>query len=304
MRSSALKSRLPFFSRTRNQTDRWNEAPEWALSFPVFLVCLVVLAASVQPAHSQMPRERSSQAAADDLFWAPSVVILPSVTHVGKGMMDFQIQHAFGLLDDGANGLWGLDAPANIRFGFEIGLSDNVTLDIGRSRFNKVFDFGLKGTVYEKSRVQIGLLGTAGIETLKDGRSAGDRMSFYSGALVAARVTPSLVIQALPSLAHFNLVADGMDNSAVVLGLVGKWDASDQVAVYVETLPVLSGEVPGAETAFSVGTDLEVGGHVFQLFLTTSQWMTPQHAVFLSRDSIADRDVRLGFNVHRVFGLR
>jgi hypothetical protein len=52
----------------------------------------------------------------------------------------------------------------------------------------------------------------------------------------------------------------------------------------------------------AVGLDIETGGHVFQLFFTSSQWLTEQHVVARNVDDFLSGDFRIGFNVNRVFG--
>ncbi|NNF04707.1 MAG: hypothetical protein HKN17_09585, partial [Rhodothermales bacterium] len=76
---------------------------------------------------------------------------------------------------------------------------------------------------------------------------------------------------------------------------------NNYVSVSAEYLPVLGDRSDETTDAFSAGVNIETGGHVFQLFLTTSQWITPQYTIARNTDAFFDGDFRLGFNVNRVF---
>ena len=55
------------------------------------------------------------------------------------GSLNFEIQHRFGTINEGAYNLWGLDF-ATFRLGFDYGISDRVSVGIGRSSYLKTFD--------------------------------------------------------------------------------------------------------------------------------------------------------------------
>ena len=64
------------------------------------------------------------------------------------------------------------------------------------------------------------------------------------------------------------------------------------------------GEQPGnLSNAFGVGLNIETGGHVFQLFLKTSNWHTEQYMLANNTEKFFDGDIRFGFNVNRLFWL-
>jgi hypothetical protein len=56
-----------------------------------------------------------------------------------KGVLNFTIMHRFGRLNSGAYDFFGLD-DANIRLGLDYSITDDLTVGIGRSSFNKVYD--------------------------------------------------------------------------------------------------------------------------------------------------------------------
>src|SRR6478609_9509493 len=76
-------------------------------------------------------------------FKSSRVINGHSIEMIPKGNMDFRILHRFGLVNTGANNLWGLD-QATMRFGFDYGLFRDLTVGVGRSTLNKELDGFIK----------------------------------------------------------------------------------------------------------------------------------------------------------------
>ena len=84
------------------------------------------------------PRELVNNA-----FKSSKVINGHSIEFIGKGVLDTRILHRFGLLNSGISNLYGLD-QANMRFGFDYGLTKDLTIGIGRSNVNKEWDGFIK----------------------------------------------------------------------------------------------------------------------------------------------------------------
>lgn len=278
--------------------------------FSVFLAVLLTGLVMAPSASAQMDRQRAV-AQPVEFFWSPSVILLPSTTSLKPGDLDFTIHHAFGPTSGGLSTLFGLDDAANIRFGLDYGVTPWAMVGVGRSRFNKTVDVRAKARVWNKERIQASLFYNIGIETLEDGREMADRMSYHASALVAHRVTEDLVIQLSPAFTRFVFAPDEAQlDGSVWRGLNNHWslgsalhyELKENVALTGEYLAVLGERTDETTNVFSVGVDIETGGHVFQMFFSSTQWITPQHAVAWTRNPISDMDFGWGFNVHRVFG--
>jgi len=99
-------------------------------------------------AFAQMPRERADPGGpVEEVFWAPTVVLTNSVTNLPQGNLNFTIMHSFGIATDGVQDLFGLDGAANIRFGLDYGVFDRLSVGVGRSRFDKLYDARFKANV-------------------------------------------------------------------------------------------------------------------------------------------------------------
>ena len=101
-----------------------------------------LMAVATTSAHGQMERQRADPGGpVDDIFWAPSLINMASVTNLPARNLNFTIRLSFGIATFGENTLLGLDDPANIRFGLDYGITDRLSVGFGRSRFDKLWDF-------------------------------------------------------------------------------------------------------------------------------------------------------------------
>ena len=98
------------------------------------------------------------------------------------------------------------------------------------------------------------------------------------------------------------------------IGFAGRIKLSKRVALNAEYFYVLPNQLREATTAelaidenagfkdsFSIGFDIETGGHVFQLHFTNSTGMFERAFITETTNSWADRQVHYGFNISRVF---
>jgi len=64
-----------------------------------------------------------------------------------------------------------------------------------------------------------------------------------------------------------------------------------------------SGKPYPYQDSFSVGVDIETGGHVFQLHMTNSRGMTEKHFIGQTLGTWGAGDIFYGFNMARTFSL-
>jgi hypothetical protein len=285
--------------------------------FSLLATWLVLLVAF--PAKGQMERRLANPGGpVEDIFWAPTVITTASVTNLPSGNINFSIQHEFGIATDGGRTLFGLDDPANIRFGLDFGIVDGLSVGFGRSRFDKLWDFRFKANVVRQSKdnripLEVAVKGDVGINTVEDPDfNFVDRLNYLSAILLARKFSDRVSLQVMPMWSHFNTVFIENDgeggtineqNDHFAVGIAGRFAFNRRFAVLVEYLPVIGNRTTGTVNAFSIGMDIETGGHVFQVFLTSSQWTTEQHTIARNTDDFFKGDFRIGFNINRVFGL-
>ena len=96
------------------------------------------------------------------------------------------------------------------------------------------------------------------------------------------------------------MVNSGVSQMQLALGMGMRYKITTRTSLNVEYIPVLTGR-GDFRNSFSVGFDVETGGHVFQIDFTNSIGLN--ESLFISRNTTQwnTAGVRLGFNLHRVF---
>lgn len=230
-----------------------------------------------------------------------------------KGAMNFVISHHFGAINTGAYEFFGLD-QANIRFGLDYCFTDWLSVGVGRSSVNKTFDGSLKvkllrqSTGAKKMPMTVTLFANTAIISLKWQEPERDnhfssRMQYAYQLLIARKFGSRLSLQLMPTLIHRNLVETVEDQNDVwAIGAGGRIKVSNRVAVTGEYYYLLPGKTADDfENVFSVGVDLETGGHVFQIYLTNTQGLIEEQFIPMTDGKWLDGDIFISFNINRTF---
>jgi hypothetical protein len=72
-------------------------------------------------------------------FKALYIVNMKTIEAPAAGALNFEIQHRFGTINSGSYNLWGLDF-ATFRLSLDYGITDRLSIGIGRSTTEKTFD--------------------------------------------------------------------------------------------------------------------------------------------------------------------
>ncbi len=247
-----------------------------------------------------------------------------SIENTAPGVLEFKISHRFTPLRQGFYDFFGLD-NANIRIGFDYGLTPRLMIGVGRGGREKIIDGFAKFKILRQSSGQrvmpIGLsyLLDGQIKTLKFSETERDnkfssRLYYTHQLLLARKFNESLSLQLMPTLVHRNLVPTAGDkNDVFAIGAGGRIKITKRMAINAEYYFVPKGQISeNYANSLSVGWEIETGGHVFSLHFTNSEDMTykgfiteTQEDWFFKNDE--DRllsGIRFGFNVSRVFTVR
>lgn len=246
-------------------------------------------------------------------FKATRVILGHSLETPAKGALVFNVSHHFGRINEGWYEFFGLD-QANIRLGFDYGITDWLMIGIGRTSVQKVYDGSLKIKMLRQSKgernmpVTLTYFGAIGITSLKWAEPEREnyfssRMSYVHQLIVGRKFTRNLTLQLVPSLVHRNLVETKEDQNDVwALGAGGRYKISSWISVNMEYYYLLPGKTADDySNSFSIGVDLETGGHVFQLYLTNSRGLIEQQFIPFTDGKWGNGDIHFGFNIHRTF---
>jgi hypothetical protein len=246
-------------------------------------------------------------------FKSTRVIASHSLEHVAGGVLDFRIMHRFGALNTGSMELFGLD-QATIRLGFDYGITDRLSVGIGRSSLYKEIDGFLKYKALWQSEgaknIPVSLILVAGTTVSMLEWSDPDRenyfssrMGYYYQAIVGRKFSDAFSVQLGPLLVHRNLVETSEDHHDVFAAEIGgRIKLSQRIAVTADYFFIFPGQLPDENSnPFSVGFDIETGGHVFQLHFTNAPAMNEKTFITDTKGKWADGDIHLGFNISRVF---
>lgn len=244
-----------------------------------------------------------------------------SVETVAGGEFMFIIGHRFGELNSGWRDLFGLD-NSTIRLGGDFGLTDAIDVGIGRSSFQKTYDGFLKAKLLrQKSGAQnfpvtVTAMSNAYVradewENPERENYQSSRWNFSHSLMLASKLGNAASVQLTPMVVHRNLVPTPEDENLVYLGSLGtsiKISGSSRLNAEYFYLPEgqITSPVGGqmVRNAFSLGWDLETGGHVFQLHITNSKGMTEKFLATETLGNWADGGIYFGFNVNRIFNIK
>jgi hypothetical protein len=250
------------------------------------------------------------------VFKGTRVINSQSAKLTHQGILQFMISHRFGRLNTGISEFFGLD-DATIRLGLDYGISDVLQVGIGRNSLEKTYDAYLKWAFLRQSTgarampltaVLFSSLAINGqtftqpeLEKNFDGR-----ITYTYQLILARKFSERFSWQISPTYIHRNLVPTKQDqHNVTALGFAGRYKLTNRLALVGEYFYVLPGKTADDfYNSFSVGFDIETGGHVFQLHLNNSQGMIEKFFIPQTTGKWGSGDIYFGFNISRVFDLR
>ena len=248
-------------------------------------------------------------------FKTDRVINLHSLETTAPGVMDFKISHRFGVVDNNFYDLFGLD-NATQRFGFDFGLTDQISVGINRNSVQKAFDgfvtykFLRQSTGAREMPITAILLSSIAVQTQTFADPT--RVNYFSSRLfytnqiiIGRKFDNTFSLELVPTLVHRNLVVTTSEkNNVFALGIGGRVRLNKRLTFNAEYIYVLPNQLdPQYKNSLSIGLDIETGGHVFQLHFTNSPSMSEYAFITQTPADWGANAVRFGFNVSRVFTL-
>ncbi len=279
----------------------------------VIILAVMVLLMVYGAADAQLPRERvETDDPVDNVFRATTNIGISTVRNLSAHTLNSTVLHTFGIIHggDGRRGIdsfFGLDDGANTRIGLAYGITDKLSVNIGRMTFNKIVDFGGKYNVFRQTTsnsmpIELAVKTSVGINTTPGtGFDFSERLTYF-GSVMIARKFDGFSLQLTPMMAHFSRTAEVNPEELYGLGFLVNYELNDRFAISGEYLPVIGDRNVATHDAVAVALNIDTGGHVFQLFFTSSQWHNEPFIMANNRDRFWKGDFRFGFNIHRVFG--
>ena len=253
-------------------------------------------------------------------FKATRIINIQTIETLSKNSLDFRISHRFGDFSSGSYNFYGLDGPANIRLGFDYGITNKFMIGIGRSSDHKLFDGFVKYKILSQTTngnmpiTMTGLI-SINITSEKDVKAAlaglnkyehfSSRISYMYQLMIARKFNKKLSLQLSPTWIHYNQVINTTDkNDMLSLATAGRFKITKSLSLsgeYVIRISQYTLQMNAYHNSLGIGLDVETGGHVFQVFVINSFGINEVQAIPYTISQWDKDEIRLGFNISRVF---
>lgn len=223
--------------------------------------------------------------------------------------LQFDIQHRFGIVENGFEDLFGFFAPSNIRFGLTYTVIENISVGFGSTKNQRLQDFNVKYAVIKQTRSnKIPVSVTYFGNTILDSRNedfffnTSDRFSFFHQVIISRKFTNALSVQVAPSFSHFNLMEPTMNNDHLAISSGLRYKLSSQSSVMVNyDQPITEHDFGNPHPNISFGLEVSTGSHSFQIFAGNYQSLVPQYNHVFNTNDFQDGDFLIGFNITRLW---
>lgn len=275
-----------------------------------FLICTLIVF-SQDELLSEIDTVIEEPTYASAVFKGLKVINFESTKLVAKKGFNFIVSHRFGTVKNGFQNLFGLD-EAVTHLNFVYGLSDNINISASRSSNQKIYEVATKFRLVNQQAGKIpftvvgytSVLANTSLETDNLPKlEFKHRLSYVAQLLVSRKMNNNLSLILSPTFFHDNYLTDDFqENSQYGVGFGGRYKLGKRWSLNMEYGVHLNrSENSLYKNPFSIGVDLETGGHVFQLLFTNSQSMNTNGVFGTSTGEWGESDVYFGFNLARSF---
>ena len=230
-----------------------------------------------------------------------TIISLPTALRLPRHGSAIRVTHRFARPLDGGFGdlaadLFGLDSGAQIGLEYRFGVVRNGQIGFHRTSDKTIEFLGQYGVLRQSPRRPVDVTVLATIEGVDNFH---DRYTPSLMAIVSRRFGDRVAVYAEPAWVHLARrdPVDPEANDILVFGIGGRVRIWKTVSTAAEFSPRGGAERLGtSHAAFAI--EKQVGGHVFQLNVSTTQATTMGQ---IARGGAADREWSLGFNISRKF---
>ncbi|MBM3419984.1 MAG: hypothetical protein FJY11_02500 [Bacteroidetes bacterium] len=247
-----------------------------------------------------------------DVFETGILMDNPTVLTPFKGLLEFQIHHRFGIVNNGIKDVFGIYAPSNIRLGLNYGITDRIMIGAGSTKDYKLQDFIIKyailqQTVSGKVPVSLTYYGNMVVD-LRNESEFGPaeayreihRLSYFNQVIVARKISEVFSLQVAPTFFYFNSVQTGYRNANFALSVGGRARFAASHAIIAEYNQVLNGQKNedfNPKPQLAIGWEKGTATHAFQLFFANYKGIVPQRNFLFNQNDFASGDYLVGMNI-------
>jgi len=279
--------------------------------FLLIILCLPIWSFSQDALLSEIDTDSIIDKEAIAVFKGLKIVNFESTKLISKKQLLFMVSHRFGSIENGFESFFGLD-DAVTRLNFVYGISDGFNISVSRSSFQKIYESSIKYRLVNQKEngfpfTIVGyhslLINTALEKDNLPKLEFKHRLGYTAQILISRKIDTNLSLEFAPTFFHDNYVmVNDQDNSQYALGLGGRYKLGKRWSLNMDYGWHLNraSESP-FKNPFSIGIDLETGGHVFQMHFTNAQAMNTNGFLGQATGDWGDGDIYFGFNLTRIF---
>ncbi len=253
------------------------------------------------------------------IFPFDKAVNLNTTTLIPAKQWSFIIQHRFGAIK-ADEGIWrnflGLDLASNIRVAAVFKIGKNLQAEIGRTRYGKFYDLGLKYKIVEQNELvpldwvvyENVAISTEKAPVIPEGTTFENgepftytfahRLSYDTQLLLARKFNRFISAQTGFELIWRNLAPPGEANFTPAIPFIIRLKTGFMSAVSIEYSFVFRKRTRPWALAYEIASS---GKHVFQITLSNSDRILPQNLYTHNSFRPGKEGLSLGFNLIRFF---
>ncbi len=235
-----------------------------------------------------------------------------------KGTFEFDIQHRFGVVNNGKKDLWGIFAPSNIRLGLNYAPINKLYIGAGITRERTQIDFNAKYAILEQTPKKMPVSITWFANMVIDARNKSyfresvHRFSYFNQMIIARKITEKFSAQVAPSFAWFNNVEAYVDKNGVIqkkmenghfaISVMGRYKITAKSAItvgYDQPLTQHTTNNPHPNICF--GFETTTSSHAFQVFAGNYYGIVPQSNNMYNQNDYKEGQFVIGFNISRLW---
>ncbi|MBI5858221.1 MAG: hypothetical protein HZB42_11320 [Sphingobacteriales bacterium] len=236
-----------------------------------------------------------------------------------KGTLEFDIQHRFGTINNGAKDLFGFFAPSNIRFGLNYAPIKNLFVGVGITKERKQIDLNakyalLQQTTDNKIPVGVSYYGNMVIDTRNKSNFRYDahRLSYFNQLIIARKITKNFSAQVAPSFSWYNNVEGYVDskgtiqkkmkNGHLAIAFMGRYKVTKLSSIIVGyDQPLTQHPTNNPHPNISFGFETVTSSHAFQVFFGNYYGIVPQSNNVFNQNDYRESQYVIGFNITRLW---
>ncbi|MCC7302613.1 MAG: hypothetical protein IT233_08225 [Bacteroidia bacterium] len=256
-------------------------------------------------------------------FRGNTLINLQTTEGVSPRSFDFTIKHRFGGIGFDSSAwqqFFGLDLPANIRFGFGLPINSRLSVGAGRTKYGKTVDVEVKYVLLQQTEdgkrpVSLAAYFNTAIRTGKFPKVPEEayyadsvtpfkyefphRFLYNTQLIVARKMSEKLSLQLVTGMVYRNLSEPGVDNHTIYAGLGGVFRYKENAAILFEYTWTANRQPSNDAYPLSLGWEFGTAGHVFQIVISSSSELLEQDLYTIDNLDYLKGKFTLGFNIKR-----